>query len=252
MKPVLLELGSLHITSYGVSKALAALVAGWLIARELRRLGRDPELAYPLTLGGALAGFAGAKVNYLLENPGQLDAAGFGGTGFTWYGGLVAGAAAVLLMARRHGIPPRLIAGISAAPLAFAYAIGRIGCLLAGDGTYGEPSALPWAISFPDGTVPTTQQVHPTPLYEAIAAAGLGALLWRLRTRMAPERLFAVFAVGMGVMRLLVELVRINPPVLLGLSEAQLFSLALVALGTVIAFRTGMLRRTVPQHGAPS
>jgi hypothetical protein len=170
MRPVLFHLGGIAVTSYGLSKALAGLVAGWLLARELRRVGRDPSLAYPLTVAALVAGFAGAKLNYLLENAGHLGSAGLGGTGFTWYGGMIGGAAAVLVIAHRHGIPTRLIAGISAAPLAFGYAIGRIGCLLAGDGTYGKPSDLPWAMSFPDGTVPTLQRVQPTPLYEAIAA----------------------------------------------------------------------------------
>lgn len=255
MKPVLFELGGLHFSSYGVSKALAAVVAGWLIAKELRRVGRDPELAYSLVIGGVVAGFIGAKVNYLIEtaaSTGMVMTMDLGGTGFTWYGGLIAGAAAVLLIARHHGISARLIAGITAAPLAFAYAIGRIGCLLAGDGTYGKPSDLPWAMSFPHGTVPTTQTVQPTPLYEAIFAAALGALLWRLRTRMAPGRLFALFAIGMGLMRFLVEFLRLNTPVLLGLTEAQLWSLGLVAFGVAIAYRAGMFRRPAAQSASPA
>lgn len=76
----------------------------------------------------------------------------------------------MLVVARRHRISPSLIAGVSAVPLAVAYGIGRLGCLLAGDGTYGVPSDLPWAMSFPQGTIPTTERVHPTPLYEAIGA----------------------------------------------------------------------------------
>ncbi len=238
MKPVLVHFGGFDVTSYGASKALAALVAGWLIAKDLRRIGRDPGLAYSLTLGGFIAGFAGAKVNFLVENARHLSWSDLGGTGFTWYGGMIAGAAAVLVIARRHGIPASVIAGITAAPLAFAYAIGRIGCLLAGDGTYGKPSDLPWAMSFPHGTVPTLQRVHPTPLYEAIVAFALGILLWRLRPRLSPPHLFALFAVGMGVMRFLIEFLRLNSPVVVGLTEPQLWSLALIAVGVAVGFRS--------------
>ena len=83
MKPVLIEIGSLSFTSYGLSKALAALVAWWMIARELGRRGLDPSPAVALTLAGALGGFAGAKLYYLAENVGSLTVSDLGGTGFT-------------------------------------------------------------------------------------------------------------------------------------------------------------------------
>lgn len=237
MRPVLFDLAGLEVQSYGVSKALAALVAGWLIYRELGRRGRDPELAYSLTLWGVVAGFAGAKLLYLAENAGSLMAHDFGGSGFTWYGGLIGGAVAMLVIAHRHGLPARLLAGIVSAPLAFAYGTGRLGCLLAGDGTYGKPSDLPWAMSFPHGVVPTDQRVQPTPLYEALVAFALGAVLWRVRDRISPTAQFATFVVVMGVMRFLVEFARINPTLAAGLSQPQLWSLALAVLGVALVLR---------------
>ncbi len=254
MKPTLFEVGGLEVTSYGASKALAALVVWYLVARELKRHGRDPGLAYSLTLAGFLGGFLGAKLYYLAEQGGELSAHDLGGMGFTWFGGLVGGAVAVLLVARRQSIPGSLIAGIAAAPLAVAYGIGRLGCLLAGDGTYGISSDLPWAMSFPDGTVPTTDQVHPTPLYEAIGAFVVAAVLWRLRTRLAPTILFTVFAVLMGASRFLVEFIRLNEEVLLSLSQPQLWSLVLMGVGLLVAIRsqgvgwTLVRPQSVPRH----
>ncbi len=235
MRPVLFELGGLEITSYGVSKVLAAIVAGLLLAVELRRRGRDPDAAYSLALAGLLGGFAGAKLYYLAEHAGSLSIHDLGGSGFTWFGGFIGGALATAVVARRHAIPLGLLAGMAAAPLAVAYGVGRLGCLLAGDGTYGTPSDLPWAMSFPEGTVPTLTQVHPTPLYEALGAFLVGALLWRLRARLAPLALFALYAVLMGVSRFLVEFIRLNDEVLLGLSQPQLWSLALVGAGILVA-----------------
>lgn len=237
MKPVLLDLGGVEITSYGLSKALAALAAGWLLTRELRRFGRDPGLAWPLTFAGFLGGFAGAKLYYLAESLPDLSLHDLGGSGFTWYGGLIGGALAVLWVARRERVPLAQMAGMAAIPLAVAYGIGRVGCLLAGDGTYGTPSDLPWAMSFPDGEVPTTQQVHPTPLYEAIAAFATAWLLWRIRSRVSPVLLFAVFAVLQGLTRFLIEFVRINDEVLAGLTAPHLWSLALLVLGLVLGAR---------------
>ena len=66
MRPVLFQIGGEPVQSYGVSKALAALVAGWMVYRELLRRGTPKEpaehLATQLTLWGAIAGFAGAKL----------------------------------------------------------------------------------------------------------------------------------------------------------------------------------------------
>lgn len=236
MKPILFSIGGLDVTSYGVSKALAALAAGALLGRELRRHRLDPGHAWPLTMAGLVGGFLGAKLYYLAENAGSLTMHDLGGMGFTWFGGLIGGALAVLWVVRREGLPLRLIAGLSAVPLAVAYGIGRLGCLLAGDGTYGIASDLPWAMSFPEGTVPTTEQVHPTPLYEGLGAFVVAALLWRLRTRVRPPVLFGLFAVLQGISRFFVEFIRLNEEVVLGLSQPQLWSLAMVAGGAVVAY----------------
>ena len=86
-----------------------------------------------------------------------------------------------------------------AAPgLALGYAIGRIGCQLSGDGDYGEPSDLPWAMSYPDGTVPTDQDVHPTPVYETLAMGLVAWLLWQWRDRFRPGILFALYLLLSG------------------------------------------------------
>lgn len=247
MRPVLFHIGGLSVTSYGVSKALAAVVAGWLLARELRRRRLDPERAYPLTVAAVAGGFAGAKLNYLVENANNLTIHDLGGTGFTWFGGLIGGAVAVLLVARSAGIPPGLMAGMAVIPLSVGYAIGRIGCQLAGDGTYGKPSDLPWAMSFPHGEVPTLERVHPTALYEAIGALVLAGILWRLRDRVQPAVLFGLWAIVAGVLRFFIEFLRINPPVVAGLTEAQLVSLGLVAFGAGVIALERRRGRLAPQ-----
>lgn len=249
MKPILLEIGGLSFTSYGVSKVLAAVIAWWMIARELGRRGLDAGPAVALTVAGLIGGFVGAKLYYLAENSGSLTLHDLDGTGFTWYGGLIGGAAAVIVVSRRARLPLPLVAGVTAAPLAFAYGVGRLGCLLAGDGTYGVPSDLPWAMSFPHGAVPTLERVHPTPLYEALGAFLVGALLLRLRGRVSDGALFAISAVLMGLSRFLVEFVRLNKEVVFGLTQAQLWSVLLVAVGVTVGL-AGIARR--PRTNRPA
>ena len=228
MRPVLFEVFGIPINSYGVSKAAAALVAGYLLAREFRRLGWDPDRAWSIVLSATVMGFVGGKLYYLAEHRDNLTAHSFGTAGFTWYGGLIA---------RRYQLPPGQLAGLTAAPLSVAYGIGRIGCFLSGDGTYGTPSDLPWAMAFPNGTMPTVVPVHPTALYEAIVALAIGGLLWALRTRWTPLTLFGGYAILTGAARFLVEEVRLNAEVLLGLTQPQLWSLVLVGIGIVLVVR---------------
>lgn len=235
MRPVLFSLFGLPVQSYGVSKALAALVAAWLLGRAFARHGLARDQAYSLTTTATLWGFAGGKVYYLAEHAPDLTWHDLGGKGFTWYGGFLAGGLATLVLARRRHLPVSLVAGLAMAPLSVAYGIGRLGCLLAADGTYGKPSSLPWAIAFPNGVVPTTVAVQPAPLYEALAAFALAGTLWWLQQRWHPLLVVAAYLVGSGTARFLVEFVRSNPVVRLGLTQPQLWSIGLVAAGAAVS-----------------
>ena len=234
MRPILFEVFGLPIHSYGASKAAAALVAGYLLAREFRRLDWEPDRAWTIVVTATIAGFAGGKLYFLAEHAGNLSAHSFGSSGFTWYGGLIAGTAAVVVMARRYRLPLAQLAGVAAAPLSVAYGIGRIGCFLAGDGSYGQPSDLPWATAFPHGMVPTVVPVHPAALYEAAIAFAVGGLLWALRARWSPLAVVGLYAVLSGSARFLVEETRINPEALVGLTQPQLWSALLIVVGAAL------------------
>ena len=117
--------------------------------------------------------------------------------------------------------------------LALGYAIGRVGCQLSGDGDYGEPTDAPWGMAYPDGTEPTTEEVHPTPVFETVAMGLIALVLWNLRDRFAPGGLFALYLVLAGAERFLIEFIRRNEAVLAGLTPAQLFSLAMIAGGAL-------------------
>jgi phosphatidylglycerol:prolipoprotein diacylglycerol transferase len=237
VQPVLFELFGFSVNSYGVSKAAAAIAAAYLLAREFRRLGWEPEQAWNIVVAATVLGFAGGKLYFLAENIGSLTPHHFGSAGFTWYGGLIAGVLTATVMARHYRLPLGQFAGIAAAPLSLGYGIGRIGCFLSGDGTYGKPSDLPWALAFPNGTMPTVVPVHPTGLYEASFALGLAALLWTIRTRTEPLSVFGLYAVLSGAARLLVEELRINPETFVGLTQPQLWSLVLSVLGAWLLVR---------------
>jgi phosphatidylglycerol:prolipoprotein diacylglycerol transferase len=158
-------------------------------------------------------------------------------------GGALGGAAGVLIWGAWRRMPTLQMADMCAPALAIGYAIGRIGCQVSGDGDYGIASSLPWAMAYPDGTVPTTEEVHPTPIYETLAMGLVAWLLWRWRDRLRPGLLFAWYLVAAGVERFLIEFIRRNDEILLGLTQPQLIAVAMVAGGSLWLW----LRRGVPE-----
>jgi phosphatidylglycerol:prolipoprotein diacylglycerol transferase len=149
----------------------------------------------------------------------------------------------VILWARWRGWLTAQMLDATSIALALGYAIGRIGCQLSGDGDYGTASDLPWAMAYPEGTVPTTEEVHPTPVYETVAMGTVAFVLWHLRDRFAPGVVFGLYLVLAGTERLLVEIIRRNDSVVAGLTLAQLVSLAMMALGAAVLWS----RRNVPR-----
>ncbi|MGA2452355.1 MAG: prolipoprotein diacylglyceryl transferase family protein [Solirubrobacteraceae bacterium] len=238
MKPEV-ELLGISIKTFGVVFALGFLACGCVVARRLRELGKPVDWAYEITFAALLGGVIGARGYYLIQNYSQVkhDLLGsiFSGSGLVWYGGAIGGAIAVLAWMRwRDALQLRML-DMCATALALGYAIGRIGCQVSGDGDYGIRSSLPWAMGYPHGTVPTPPgvRVQPTPIYETVTMCLLAYLLWSLRDRVRPGVVFALYLVGSGLERFLVEFIRRNKEVLVGLTAPQVESLVLLAIGLV-------------------
>jgi phosphatidylglycerol:prolipoprotein diacylglycerol transferase len=247
------EIHILGITlqSFGLMLALAFIVCGVAAGRFLQEIGRPVDWAYEAVFAALVGGLVGSRVDFLIQNWSEVseDVLGnlFSGSGLVWYGGAIGGAIAVLLWAWWRGILGLALLDLAAVPLALGYAVGRIGCQLSGDGDYGKPWDGPWAMSYPDGTVPTTDQVHPTPVYEALAMGLVALVLWRLRDRFRPGILFAVYLVCAGIERFLVEFLRRNDEAALGLTQPQLLSIVMILAGAiwigVVASRHGISAR---------
>jgi phosphatidylglycerol:prolipoprotein diacylglycerol transferase len=238
MHPVIFEIGPIKLHSFGLMVVLAFVAGAWLTVKELRRKEIHPDNfdSYPLL--ALVGGIVGARLYYLLDHFDRLlrDPVGmiFSGSGLTWYGGALGGAVAVLGWARHKGQRLWAVCDAFSPGLALAYAVGRIGCHLSGDGDYGPPTDLPWGYSYAKGTVPTEPGVlhHPTPLYEVLAMGLATFILWKLRTRLRGDgQLFGIYLVLAGTERFLAEFVRLNDPVAWGLTVAQWSSMAAVALG---------------------
>lgn len=260
MFPVLFEIGSFQVTSFGVFMALAFLTGAWLTAHELRRKGEDGEVAWDLAGYAAVFGILGAKLYYLILHFPQTAADPRGAilsrSGLVWYGGFILAALAVAWRVSRLKLPVLKYADAVAPAMAAAYAVGRVGCFGVGD-DYGAPTSLPWGVAFPEGAPPSTAAnlrafgvdvpasvpdgqvlaVHPTQLYETGMSLVIFLVLWRLRDRFAtPGTMWFTWLALAGVERFIVEIFRAKDDRLLGVfSVAQLISLLLVVGGASIA-----------------
>jgi phosphatidylglycerol:prolipoprotein diacylglycerol transferase len=255
MKPEIHLLG-ISIKTFGLTFALGFLACGLVVARRLRELGRPVDWAYEIVFAALIGGIVGARGYYLIQNYSQVkhDLLGsiFSGTGLVWYGGAIGGAIGVIGWMRwRHVLELRML-DMCATALALGYAIGRVGCQVSGDGDYGIASSLPWAMGYPHGTVPTPPgvTVQPTPIYETVTMCLVAYALWRLRDRVRPGVIFALYLVLSGLERFLVEFVRRNSEVLAGLTAPQLESLGLLAIGLV--WLAALVRRGGVQALRPS
>jgi phosphatidylglycerol:prolipoprotein diacylglycerol transferase len=232
-----LHLGPLTIQTFGLCFALAFVAAGALVWKRFGELGKPPDWGYEMGFAALLGGLIGSRVYFLVQNydevKGDLLGHIFSGSGLVWYGGAIGGALFVILWAWWRDFLNLTLLDVAAPALALGYALGRCGCQLSGDGDYGKPWDGPWAMSYPNGTEPTKVPVHPTPVYETLAM-GLGAwILWRLRDRVRAGCLFALYLMYAGTERFLVEFLRRNTTDSLGLTTAQLESLAMMAAGAL-------------------
>jgi phosphatidylglycerol:prolipoprotein diacylglycerol transferase len=250
-----LHFGRLLVPTFGLMIAAAMVVAYYVLRADFARrslAAKDSTTAEMFVAVPALCGIVGAKLYHVLETPRELlaDPLGqlFSRYGLAWFGGLIAGFAAFLWLARRFKYSLLEVFDAGSAAAAIGYGVGRIGCLLSGDGDYGVPTSLPWGMSFPNGLVPTTERVHPTPIYELIVACALTWILWRMGARqirarrergsaggaLAPGSVFAAYLILTGVARFLVEFIRINPRSFFGLTNAQAASLASIIAGLAL------------------
>lgn len=238
MHPSLFHLGGLSVSSFSVMVALAIVLPALLVMPPLMRRHGVPLGFLSLAMIATVVGGAiGARLWNLVEHWPPAMGQVWSGAGFTWYGAVLGGFLLVLLLCLWRRVPPGLWFNIYVPAVALGYAIGRVGCLLAGDGDYGKPSGLPWAMGFPNGIVPTPPGVlvHPTPIYESLAMLVVFVVLFWLASKPQPGWMVGGwFLVLSGVERFLVELLRLNPPWFAGLTEAQWVAIATALLSLVI------------------
>lgn len=253
---------------------LAFVAAFFALQAEIhrRKLKLDPSV---IVVWMAVAGILGAKIWHVIDSHDTIPLQAlftwqgleWFRQGFAWFGGFVAGITALLLLARKYRVGMLTMLDVCSPAVAIGYAVGRIGCLISGDGDYGRPTSWhwPWGMAFPNGLVPTTEvcvnrgwpsdcRVYPTPIYEFLAGALIFWYLWRRGKRatqhpLAPGVITGEFLILSGLERFLVEFLRINPRVIFGMSNAQFVALLSIIAGIILLiFVRRRFRRIDPVH----
>jgi phosphatidylglycerol---prolipoprotein diacylglyceryl transferase len=252
-----IHIGRFSIGTFGILLWLAAVGGCYVLYRNFRRWKIDAD-AISIVAVSTVAGILGAKLWHVLETPRLLfhhpaDLL-FDRAGFAWYGGLIVGILALLWQARVYKLGSLQMLDLAAPAASVGYGVGRLGCLISGDGDYGKPTSLPWGMSFPNGLVPTFQKVHPTPIYELLGALFIAWVLWRRSGPDKPRPLGQItgeYLMLSGIARFLVEFIRINPRILWGLTNAQFASLGTIAFGLGLVFyaraRASAVRTKAPE-----
>jgi phosphatidylglycerol:prolipoprotein diacylglycerol transferase len=271
----------------------AAAFAWWAYSENKKQILPEPKKAlvkvHPDELMGsilfwaAVCGFAGAKIFNALENWGEFmkDPVGMliGFSGLTFYGGLICGGAAVLYIAKKHGIKPFDMLDIGGPGMMLAYGVGRIGCQMSGDGDWGINNTAPkpgflswapdwvWSFKFPHNVnnegVPIPGfvgkyshelpvGVFPTSFYESIVCILLFFFLWSIRDRIKiPGVMFGIYMILNGVERFFIELIRVNTKYkVAGISftQAEMISLLMVIGGAVLIYAGMNKKKTKAVH----
>ncbi|MEO8735296.1 MAG: prolipoprotein diacylglyceryl transferase family protein [Edaphobacter sp.] len=260
-----IDFGPVHLGTFGLLLWLAAVVATVVLHKNFVRKGVDAD-ALSVVAFVVIAGVIGAKIWHELENVGELRMAmlqivapGWGHpldilvdflhwfqAGFAWFGGLVAGIA-MLMWQGREAKPEGATGWLASVRMldlatpaaAIGYGVGRIGCLLSGDGDYGINTKLPWGVHMAKNALvpptPPNALVQPTPVYELLFGLALAWALWQLGRKIWPIGwLTGLYLVLSGLGRFLVEFVRINPRLYWGMSNAQVAAVGSMVVGSVV------------------
>jgi phosphatidylglycerol:prolipoprotein diacylglycerol transferase len=188
-------------------------------------------------------------------------------SGLTFYGGLICAGIAIIYYARAKKIKIIHLADAMAPALMLAYAIGRIGCQVSGDGDWGIPNIRPkplswlpdwmWAYRYPHNVISEGVPmrgcvgqycnqlgipVYPTPFYEAIMCLVLFFVLWfvRKRVRLAGQ-ISGLYLIFNGMERFFIEHIRVNTKyefLPFQPTQAEIISLLLIAGGVLLLTRS--------------
>ena len=246
MFPDLIDLGFLHLKTYGACMATGFLLCWWLI----EKLSGRKDLSNIL-LSLMISGVVGSRIAYVIEhwqaefaaNPLSVVRVDQGGLMF--YGGFILAFLVFFGWCFVKKENPLKLADLLAAVIPLGHAFGRIGCFFYGC-CYGRDSDCWCAVTFPAGSPSWFEHgrrmvsVLPTQLFEAAALLALfGGLMWAWRGRKTEGGgprgngfILGLYLCGYAVIRFGIEILRGDPRAAVGpFSISQTISIGMLVIG---------------------
>ncbi|MCX5919880.1 MAG: prolipoprotein diacylglyceryl transferase [Candidatus Melainabacteria bacterium] len=238
MHPILFSLFGFNFYSFGFCISLGILLGAVLLTNRTQKALGQQSIAWMIqTLFAVIIiGFIGARVFYCFYYPEKFAEAPIAVLlqgGLVWYGGLFAGWAGLIALAKQAKQNVLQIMDLVAPSLMVGLGFGRIGCFLSGC-CFGSPCHVPWAVSYPVGHLTHGMLVHPTPLYESLGAFALAGLTIGLEKAFPNNHrgvASGVLLFGYGILRFGLEYLRGDKLMVATLSASQWMSIAGIAMG---------------------
>ena len=238
MHPILFSLFGFNFYSFGFCISRGILLGAVLLTNRTQKALGQQSIAWMIqTLFAVIIiGFIGARVFYCFYYPEKFAEAPIAVLlqgGLVWYGGLFAGWAGLIALAKQAKQNVLQIMDLVAPSLMVGLGFGRIGCFLSGC-CFGSPCHVPWAVSYPVGHLTHGMLVHPTPLYESLGAFALAGLTIGLEKAFPKNHrgvASGVLLFGYGILRFGLEYLRGDKLMVATLSASQWMSIAGIAMG---------------------
>lgn len=253
---------SMPVFGYGLMLFLGFLFGGWSAIRRARTVGIKKEAIWDVGLWVLIAGIGGARLFYVVQYRDRVFAgkSGLGEYAFALinlregglvlYGGVITAFTVFLLYCASRKLKPLLMADVVVPSFFIGLAFGRMGCFLNGC-CYGDRCELPWAVSFPLGSVPDmamvhrgfvgasdflTLQLHPSQIYSSLNALVLALLThFYFKIRHRDGAVLGVCLTIYPITRFLIEYLRGDEmgKFSTSLTISQLVSLAMFSVGAL-------------------
>jgi phosphatidylglycerol---prolipoprotein diacylglyceryl transferase len=263
--PILINIGSFHLPTYGVLLVSAILGGIYTAMRLARRVGLDPAQILDFCTWMILIALVGAKVlmiisdwGYYSEHPGEIFSFSTFLAGGVFYGGFLAALLFSIWYVHVQKMSFWKLTDVLAPGVVLGQSIGRLGCFSAGC-DYGKATNAPWGVVFTSTFahevtgVPLGVRLHPAQLYESLATLVIfGVLLWWFPRKKREGDIFLAYVGLYAVARFFLEFLRGDADrgfVFDGLLSTSQF-IALLALAGIAAVMLWRWRRGRQRTGA--
>lgn len=248
INPIAFSIAGRGVWWYGIFIALAIVVLIGLTAYRAKKAGVPDDVVYKAAVWAIPGGFIISRllhvidqIDYYALHPGQI----IGFEGLTIYGAIVGATLAVIIYAlvTRETRVGQLL-HFAAPGVILAQAIGRLGCIINGC-CYGSTTNLPFAFVYidPNSYAPLGIATHPAVGYELLFDLAVFALLLAIQNRVRPDgTLYAIYLMLYAAARFVIDFTRAGTPALVGLHQAQVVSLIVLAIvGFVLVYRSRLV-----------